>query len=154
MLHQSPRTFGQESSLWTLEMAAGVSFEEGLTEERVSGETIRATLARMGVGWRRAKRWITSPGPRSTKEKRPRERLIGLSELNDDWVLGFEDEVWWSRLALPSLHGFSEKGKPLRRLVEHSLAKETIPIRRPSLVTGCSCRSSTRRGCASWTAAR
>ena len=34
-------------------MAAEVSFEEGLTKERVSGETNRATLARMGgrLGW-------------------------------------------------------------------------------------------------------
>jgi len=38
-------------------------------------------------------------------------------------VLGFEDEVWWSRVALPSLHGFSEKGKPLR-LEQHSVAKD------------------------------
>src|ERR671920_2300759 len=45
MLHQDPRTFGKHSSLWTLEMAAEVSFEEGLTQERVAGETARATLA-------------------------------------------------------------------------------------------------------------
>jgi hypothetical protein len=44
-------------------MAAEVSFEERLTEKRVSGETIRATLERMGVRWQRAKRWITSPDP-------------------------------------------------------------------------------------------
>lgn len=69
MLHQSPRNFGEQSSLWTLEMAAKVSFEEGLTEERVSGETIRATLARMGVRWRRAKRWITSPDPEYERKK-------------------------------------------------------------------------------------
>jgi len=61
LLHHSPREFGQESSLWTMEMAAEVSFEEGLTKERISGETVRATLARMGVRWQRAKRWITSP---------------------------------------------------------------------------------------------
>jgi len=62
MLHHFPREFGEETSLWTLEMAAKVSFEEGLTERRVSGETIRATLVRLlGVRWRRAKRWITSP---------------------------------------------------------------------------------------------
>lgn len=61
MLHRSPRTFGKDSSLWTLEMAAEVSFEEALTKERVSGETIRATLVRMGVRWQRAKHWITSP---------------------------------------------------------------------------------------------
>ena len=51
MLHRSPREFGRESSLWTLEMVAEVAFEEGLTEERVSGETIRATFSRLlGVG--------------------------------------------------------------------------------------------------------
>ena len=34
MLHQSPREeFGKDSSLWTMEMAAQVSFEEGLTKE-------------------------------------------------------------------------------------------------------------------------
>jgi hypothetical protein len=60
MLRHSPREFGKESSLWTLEYAAEVSFERGLTEERVTGETVRATLARLGVRWERAKRWIES----------------------------------------------------------------------------------------------
>jgi transposase len=69
MLHHSPREFGKQSSLWTLAMAAEVSFEEGLTKERVSGETIRATLARMGVRWQRAKRWITSPDPLYARKK-------------------------------------------------------------------------------------
>lgn len=69
VLHRSPRDFGKPSSLWTLEMAAEVSFEEGLTEKRVSGETIRATLARMGVRWLRAKRWITSPDPEYARKK-------------------------------------------------------------------------------------
>src|ERR671910_192695 len=36
MLHRSPREFGRDSSLWTLEMAAEVAFEEGLTERRDS----------------------------------------------------------------------------------------------------------------------
>ncbi len=48
---------------------AEVSFEEGLTEERVSGETVRATLARMGVRWQRAKHWITSPDPLYARKK-------------------------------------------------------------------------------------
>jgi transposase len=69
MLHQDPRKFGKHSSLWTLEMAAEVSFEEGLTEEQVTGETIRATLARLGVRWERAKRWITSPDPEYQRKK-------------------------------------------------------------------------------------
>ena len=63
------------------------------------------------------------PRPRLRKKKRRRDRLIRLTELNEDWVLGYEDEVWWSRLALPSLHSFSEKGKPLR-LEQRSVAKD------------------------------
>jgi transposase len=69
MLHHSPREFGKQRSLWTLAEAAQVSFEEGLTERRVSGETIRATLARLGVRWERAKRWIESPEPEYARKK-------------------------------------------------------------------------------------
>lgn len=69
MLHQSPRRFGKSTSLWTLEVAAEVSFEEGLTEGRVTGETVRATLKRLGVRWLRAKRWITSPDPEYARKK-------------------------------------------------------------------------------------
>ncbi len=72
MLHRSPREFGKQSSLWTMEIAALVSFEEGLTKERVSGETVRATLARMGVRWQRAKHWITSPDPLYERKKAAR----------------------------------------------------------------------------------
>jgi hypothetical protein len=69
MLHRSPREFGKQTSLWTLEDAAQVSFEEDLTQRRVSGETIRATLARLGVRWERAKRWIESPDPEYARKK-------------------------------------------------------------------------------------
>jgi len=69
LLHRSPRRFGKPTSLWTLELAAQVSLEEGITEERVTGETVRATLARLGVRWLRAKRWITSPDPEYARKK-------------------------------------------------------------------------------------
>jgi transposase len=69
LLHQSPRNFGKPSSVWTLELVADVSFEQGLTPERVSRETIRMTLRRLGIGWRRAKRWITSPDPAYARKK-------------------------------------------------------------------------------------
>jgi hypothetical protein len=70
LLHRCPREFGRQSSLWTLEMAAEVAFEEGITGRRVSGETIRATLSRLlGVRWQRAKRWITSPDPLYERKK-------------------------------------------------------------------------------------
>ena len=69
MLHRSPRELGKPTSLWTLALAAEVSFEEGITEEPVSAETVRATLERMGVRWLRAKRWITSPDPEYARKK-------------------------------------------------------------------------------------
>lgn len=63
ILHQSPRNFGKATSLWTLDLAAEISYENKLVKELVSGETIRATLKRFGMKWRRAKHWITSPDP-------------------------------------------------------------------------------------------
>ncbi len=69
MLHHRPSEFGKQSTFWTLAMAAEVSFEEGITERRVTGETIRATLARLGVRWERAKRWMESPDPEYARKK-------------------------------------------------------------------------------------
>jgi transposase len=69
LLHRSPREFGKDSTWWTLAMAAEVSFEEGITEKRVTGETIRATLERLGKGWQRAKGWIESPDPEYARKK-------------------------------------------------------------------------------------
>jgi transposase len=71
LLHQGPRTFGKPTSLWTLALAAEVSFERGITATRVTGETVRATLARLGVKWQRAKDWITSPDPEYARKKAP-----------------------------------------------------------------------------------
>jgi transposase len=123
LLHQSPRTFGKPTSLWTLELAAEVAYEQGLTATRVSDETIRATLARMGVRWRRAKEWITSPDPEYARKKARRDRLIRLAQQHPDWLLGFADEVWWSRLAPPALHAWQDDDRPLH-LVEQTVARD------------------------------
>jgi transposase len=69
LLHRCPRAFGHKTSLWTLELAAEEAYQQGLTAARVTGETIRATLARLGVRWRRAKAWITSPDPEYARKK-------------------------------------------------------------------------------------
>jgi transposase len=63
LLHRRPRDFGHPTSLWTLPLAAEVSAAEGLTAGPVSGETVRATLNRLGVRWQRAKQWLRSPDP-------------------------------------------------------------------------------------------
>ena len=69
ILHHSPRNYGKPTSLWTLDLAAEVGFEQGLTATRVTGETIRVTLLRLGVRWKRAKHWITSPDPAYERKK-------------------------------------------------------------------------------------
>ena len=63
LLHQSPRTFGKNTSIWTLALAAEVSYAEGITPRQVSDETIRTALGQLNVSWKRAKHWITSPDP-------------------------------------------------------------------------------------------
>lgn len=61
LLHSSPRQFSKPTSLWTLELAAEVVFEQGLVSTPVSREVIRRAIRRLGVKWKRAKNWITSP---------------------------------------------------------------------------------------------
>src|SRR5215208_1776937 len=77
LLHQSPRHYGKARSTWTL--AAAVCVEHGITAKRVSYETIRDALKRLGVGWRRAKTWITSPDPQDALKKTTSARLAGMS---------------------------------------------------------------------------
>jgi transposase len=69
LLHRSPRDFGYKTSLWTLDLAAEEAHKQGLTATRVTGETVRATLVRLGVRWLRAKTWITSPDPEYARKK-------------------------------------------------------------------------------------
>jgi transposase len=69
LIHQSPRTFGKDTSVWTLDLVADVAFAQGLSPKRVSDEPIRQTLKRLGIGWKRAKRWITSPDPQYAAKK-------------------------------------------------------------------------------------
>jgi len=48
-----------------------------------------------------------------------------LSESHPEWVLGFEDEVWWSRFEQPSMHTWTDEREPLRLVeqVERPVAK-------------------------------
>ena len=67
--HKSPRAFGKARSVWSLETLAEVAFEEGLTKEQVSIETIRRAIHALGSSWQRAKDWITSPDPQYALKK-------------------------------------------------------------------------------------
>ncbi len=57
------------------------------------------------------------------EEKRQRDRLIRLAVSHPRWVLGYQDEVWWSRFEQPSMHSWTEEGRQ-PRLVQQSVAKE------------------------------
>jgi transposase len=70
LLHRRPREFGKPTSLWTLGLVAEVCHQKGWTPRVLSIEAIRRALKRLGVGWQRAKHWITSPDPQYAKKKR------------------------------------------------------------------------------------
>ena len=67
LLRQSPRNFGKDTGVWTLELAAEVSFEQGLPE----------------------------------------------------YALGFQDEVWCSRVTQPNLHAWADANAALRAGADH-----------------------------------
>lgn len=63
------------------------------------------------------------PRPGVCPQKGARDRLIRLAQQHPAWVLGFADEVWWSRVAQPQLSAWAEDGQPLR-LVEKRVPKD------------------------------
>ena len=69
LLHRRPRDFGQERTTWTLQLAAQVSFEQGIISTQVSDESVRRALKRLGTNWKRAKHWISSPDPQYQLKK-------------------------------------------------------------------------------------
>jgi transposase len=68
-LQRSPRDCGYETSVWTVPLAAQVSFKPGLTPTLVAGESVRRALTRLDTNWKRANHWITSPDPQYLLQK-------------------------------------------------------------------------------------
>lgn len=71
LLHQSPRTRGRPTRLWTLGLVAAVCHDKGWTARVLSPETIRQVLRRRKVGWKPAKHGITRPDPDDAEKKKP-----------------------------------------------------------------------------------
>lgn len=61
MIQLSPRVLGHETSLWTLALLAETCWQAGLSSRQMSGEAVGRALKRIGIDWRRAKRWVRSP---------------------------------------------------------------------------------------------
>lgn len=62
------------------------------------------------------------PRPPIRVKKNVRTRLITYASPRSDWAIGFVDEVWWSRFALPRLSAWQDPDNPVR-LVEQSWQK-------------------------------
>jgi transposase len=67
--------------------------------------------------------------PRSgvREKKGDRDRLIRLAESHPEWVLGFEDETWFSRFERPSLHSWEQAGRPVRLLQKEASKDDPDP---------------------------
>jgi hypothetical protein len=113
LLHRSPRLFGKPRSPWTLQLRADVCLERGMTSRKGSAEAIRRSLKRLDIHWKRAKHWRTSPDPHDARKKAARDRRIRLAASHPEWVLGFEAEVWWRRVAQPARHAWTD-GPPMQ----------------------------------------
>ena len=67
--------------------------------------------------------------PRSSlpPQKNRRDRLIRRAGQHPDWVLGFADEVWWSRIKQPNLHTWACPGEQLRLVAKARAADDHDP---------------------------
>ena len=55
VIRQSARSFGYESSLWTLDMLSQQAYREGYIEQLVNPETVSRAVSSPSCSWRR--RW-------------------------------------------------------------------------------------------------
>jgi hypothetical protein len=63
------------------------------------------------------------PGSGVCAKKTDRDRLIALVERHPEYALGFQDEVWWSRVTQPTMHAWADADAELR-LVEQTTPKD------------------------------
>jgi len=69
LVQRSPREFGVPSSLWTLKLLAQVCMQLELIAQRVSYETVRKALLKLGIDWQSARQRITSHEPHDAPKK-------------------------------------------------------------------------------------
>ena len=53
--------------------------------------------------------------------------MIRLAEAHPQWVLGFEDESWFSRLERPSVHSWEQARQPMRLLQKEATKDDPDP---------------------------
>jgi transposase len=70
ILHQSPRTYGTPTGVWTRALAAQVGHAQGVTARCLRDATSRRALPRLQTHGKRATHWITRPDPDDARKKR------------------------------------------------------------------------------------
>ncbi len=60
IVNSSPRDYGIEHSLWSLERLVKVSHQLGMIETRVSSPVMRKAVRRAGIDWKRVRKRIRS----------------------------------------------------------------------------------------------
>src|SRR5215472_4465673 len=75
------------------------------------------------------------PRPAVSGKKNARDRLIAWASQQPSWAIGFGDEVWWSRFALPQAHARPRQDQPVR-LVEQAWRKDDPDRKRAGLLRG------------------
>lgn len=124
LLHRSPREFAFPTSEWTIEGLVQQSVRLGRLVRLASIEAMRLMLCRVGIQWKRAKHGLPAPNPGIGK-KTAWDRLlrwVRQAPQAATWAIGFMDEVWWSRFALPNACAWQAPVQPLR-LVEQPWQK-------------------------------
>jgi len=61
LIRQSPRSYGRESSLWSLELLAQTCWAERISTRPVSVAGVQGGLRKLGINWQRARHRINSP---------------------------------------------------------------------------------------------
>jgi hypothetical protein len=89
MLHRSPREFGRETSLWTLEMAAEVSFEEGSQKGGSRGRRPSLLLCTFSESAGREPSDGSPLHSPYTNEKRRREKPLEVAATASEWAEGY-----------------------------------------------------------------
>ena len=52
---------------------------------------------------------------------------MALAARHPEYALGFQDEVWWSRVTQPHLHAWAEEGEALRLIAQTAAKKDPDP---------------------------
>jgi hypothetical protein len=151
ILHQDPRYFGKEDTFWShYRVGRGGQLRGGSNRQEGQWRDHPSNTSSAGGALGTSQALDREPRSGVCSKKGARERLIRLAENRPEWVLGFKDESWFSRLERPSLHSsWTDAGQPTH-LIEKEVRKDDPQpkalSRRLWPATGCMCPSWKRRG--------